>query len=114
MGNWGYEPKEGDAPLDIFYEEVEIPVNATLVRLLINLEDDENPHAMWDWLGFLQLVLQAGIPVKKYTLGLAIGGIDGLLENEEFVNDWSNPKKFKASARRTQRWLKKVMDKMED
>lgn len=111
MGNWGYEPKEGDGPYDLFHSEVEMPINATVSRLL---SDNVDAYGMWDRLGFLQLVLQAKIPIKIYNLNMAIATIDELTEDEEFVMSWENPNRFLASAEKIRKWLLKIIDKMDE
>ena len=102
MGYWGSRPDQNDQSHDLFIVHVALPAEAGLKRLFAE-PDVVDPHVRWDRLGFLRLVLEAGILIEgRPVVDTAIRWLKELLDKplyDNWWNDWRDPAKTLAEAR---------------
>ncbi len=91
MGYWGFEPREGDAPLDLFFG-VEDAAALALSNLFAWTE--LGPYDRWARVGTLQEALRRGLAIPTVTVERAIHDIDVVTDDHAFIEEWKDPGRF--------------------
>lgn len=109
MGQWGFEPKQGDGALDLIGpldRAVEKKVAAHLKRLCE--KKMRYPFHRYDRAGAIQSVLENyGAPVP--ALVVAIEDLKAALADEEWLSSWMERRRLKSTTRRLIRALQDVI-----
>jgi len=96
MGCWGYSPKECDGPADIFQEALTKPVNKLLAKYFGPRIKYSDSHERWEALGVFQLIIDADLPIERESyVKRAIELAYECMNDEEFVQDFRDPKQMK-------------------
>jgi len=90
MGNWGYEPKDGDSPLDL-WQEVEVGAIKVLNKVFSKKRIDS--HRRWDRIGVLQKALEADFFIPPKIIEIAISDCKQMSEDSEFIYSWKRPER---------------------
>jgi hypothetical protein len=103
MGYWGFEPKDGDGPLDYFHEYVDTPVRKGLAKLYKKKRPDA--YERWERVGFVQLLWESHINIPLTFMDMAIADLRACVLDPEFSADWKDPEQFVGEAHRLmQEW----------
>lgn len=93
MGYWGYEPKDGDGPEDLFAIFSQRTQKVTAPEA-IEYVLKKRGFPVFERVGFIELLLQHGFSVDRRHIEWARNTLEELLEDEEFVQNWKSPSKF--------------------
>ena len=99
MGYWGYSPRQGDTPHDIFESAMQAPADRLLAKYFGPRKKYHDSHDKWEALGVFQLVIDADIPVKREYTGRAMKMLEECVGDESFVADFDDPRKMAKAAR---------------
>jgi len=91
MGNWGYQPKDGDSASDMVYTYLESQIAVTLKALWRTNGQREIRGEVWDRLGFLQHVLERDIAVPRSIVQHALEDVEWLQEQKMWQLGWKSP-----------------------
>ena len=106
MGYWGYDPEDGDAPLDYFYD-VKLDASYALYDLVEKMTNATylTSETKWEVIGAIMLTDKAGIQVPVSSVATALRWIGQIKRDYNWAGTWDTQSDAMKALRKTERRL---------
>lgn len=106
MGTWGYEPRDGDSPLDgIDALSGDIARSITKMFSERRTKKDDS-HWLWSRIGVVQVLSEEWrVPIPLPVAENCLKDLEEVMADPEFVSGWSSPAEFAFTVRMLWGWL---------